>query len=197
MHTPVRSHDVGGSTGTHVRNTHTVQSPDTPPDSASLDAGSPNATRQDTVSPATPRPSATDRDRADPASFASRLNRLFDTVRPPGRGPLRDSEVRRELQARGHQISAPYLSQLRSGTRDNPNPTTIRQLADLFGVRPEYFTGDDPNYTEFMDAELRWLDLAHDPDVRQIVSGLLQLPPEVREGILRTVDARIPSSSSG
>lgn len=93
-------------------------------------------------------------------------------------------------------MSAPYLSRLRSGIRANPHPKTISQLADLFGVRPEYFTGQDPAYTALIDAELRWLDLAYDPDVRRIVTGLLELPLEVREDIPRTIDLRRASSES-
>ncbi|MEV6661078.1 helix-turn-helix transcriptional regulator [Nocardia fluminea] len=43
------------------------------------------------------------------------------------------------LQAAGHRISAPYLSQLRSGHRDNPSPKTVAALAEYFQVRPDYF----------------------------------------------------------
>ncbi|MFE1594181.1 helix-turn-helix domain-containing protein [Nocardia sp. NPDC058705] len=45
----------------------------------------------------------------------------------------------RMLQAAGHSISAPYLSQLRSGNRDNPSPKTVAALAEYFQVTPEYF----------------------------------------------------------
>lgn len=86
-------------------------------------------------------------------------------------------------------MSAPYLSQLRNGVRANPHPKTIRQLADLFGVRPEYFTGQDRAYTTLMEAELHWLDLANDPDVRHITSALLELPPNLREDVLRSAES--------
>lgn len=132
---------------------------------------------------------ASDRRRLEPTSFASRLNRLFETIHPPGGGPLRDSDVRRELEAHGQHMSAPYLSQLRSGVRVHPHPKTICQLADLFGVRPEYFTGQDRAYTALMEAELHWLDLADDPDVRRITSALLELPPDLREDILRSAES--------
>ena len=59
---------------------------------------------------------------SDPLSmtFAARLNRLFDTVYPPGRGAHTSAEVIAALKAEGVTMSAPYLSQLRSGNRTNP-----------------------------------------------------------------------------
>ncbi len=125
-------------------------------------------------------------DSIEPDTFAARLNRLFDTIRPPGRGPLRDAEVIQVLRARGYKMSGPYLSQLRTGSRGNPSIRTLRQLADAFGVSVEYFTEGDGGYTRFLETELRWLELAHDPDVRRITTALLALPPDAREDILRS-----------
>lgn len=197
MHTPTRSVDVDYSTTTHAHQPRTGQRPDGPAKRTTTGGESCDNQPPSAISPATSHHAPADRDRADPASFAGRLNRLFNTIRPPGRGPLRDAEARRELETRGHQMSAPYLSQLRSGARTNPHPKTIRHLADLFGVRPEYFTGEDPDYTALIDAELQWLALAHDPDVRRIVSGLLELRPAGREGILRAIESGNASPLSG
>ena len=58
-------------------------------------------------------------------TFAARLNRLFDTVYPPGRGPHTSAEVIAALKAEGITMSAPYLSQLRSGNRTNPSSATM------------------------------------------------------------------------
>lgn len=54
------------------------------------------------------------------ADFAERLNKLFDSVHPPGRKPHTNAEVAAALIEDGHQISKPYISQLRSGQRTNP-----------------------------------------------------------------------------
>ncbi|MBN9635373.1 MAG: helix-turn-helix transcriptional regulator [Actinobacteria bacterium] len=83
-------------------------------------------------------------------------------------------------------MSGPYLSQLRTGSRGNPSVRTLRQLADVFGVSVEYFTEGGGSYTSYLEAELCWLDLAHDPDVRRITTALLALPPDAREDILRS-----------
>ena len=57
----------------------------------------------------------------DVDAFTERLNRLFAVVYPPGRGPYRNVEVTEALAGRGYQLSAPYLSQLRSGVRGGPS----------------------------------------------------------------------------
>jgi transcriptional regulator with XRE-family HTH domain len=121
---------------------------------------------------------------ADPATFAERLNRLIATVHPPGRGPYTAIEVVQAVTARGAALSTPYLSQLRSGQRTQPSIDTVSALAEFFGIRREYFTGDDPEYTELLDAELRWLDLARNPSVRHLTTTLLTLAPGVRDDLL-------------
>jgi transcriptional regulator with XRE-family HTH domain len=92
------------------------------------------------------------------ATFAERLNLLFDTVYPPGRGPFRSSEVIKELSGVGITISAPYMSQLRSGTRSEPSEQTVIALSRFFLVDPLFFT-DDRAFEEAR-AELRHLNEA-------------------------------------
>jgi transcriptional regulator with XRE-family HTH domain len=69
-----------------------------------------------------------------PKTFAERLNFLFDTVHPPGRGPYSNSEV-----ARGAGITVTYVGYLRKGLRDNPTKAHIEALAGFFGIPPTYF----------------------------------------------------------
>ncbi len=88
-------------------------------------------------------------------TFAARLNRLFDTVYPPGRGPHTSAEVIAALKSEGVTMSAPYLSQLRSGNRTNPSAATMAALANFFRIKPAYFTDDE--YYEKLDKELTWL----------------------------------------
>lgn len=76
-------------------------------------------------------------------TFAARLNRLFDTVYPPGRGPHTSAEVIAALKAEGITMSAPYLSQLRSGNRTNPSGATMAALANFFRIKAAYFTDDE------------------------------------------------------
>ena len=119
-------------------------------------------------------------------TFAARLNRLFDTVYPPGRGPYTASEAVVALRSAGITISAPYLSQLRSGNRTNPSVATMSALAKFFGVEPAFFT-DDRYYTE-LDKELSWLDATRDEEVRRIATRVMELSPRARQELLVKAD---------
>jgi transcriptional regulator with XRE-family HTH domain len=119
-------------------------------------------------------------------TFAARLNRLFDTVYPPGRGPHTSAEVIAALKAEGVTMSAPYLSQLRSGNRTNPSAATMAALANFFRIKPDYFTDDE--YYENLDKELSWLATMRDDGVRSIALAAAELSPEGQQEIARRVD---------
>jgi transcriptional regulator with XRE-family HTH domain len=119
-------------------------------------------------------------------TFAARLNRLFETVYPPGRGPHTSAEVIAALKSEGITMSAPYLSQLRSGNRTNPSSTTMTALANFFRIRPEYFTDDE--YYEKMDRELSWLANMRDEGVRRIAARTVGLSPQAQQRLVETVD---------
>ncbi|HEY7051443.1 MAG TPA: transcriptional regulator [Mycobacterium sp.] len=115
-------------------------------------------------------------------TFAARLNRLFDTVYPPGRGPHTSAEVIAALKAEGITMSAPYLSQLRSGNRTNPSTATMAALANFFRIKPAYFTDDD--YYEKLDRELGWLADMRDEGVRRIAARTVGLSTEAQEDLV-------------
>lgn len=119
-------------------------------------------------------------------TFAARLNRLFDTVYPPGRGPHTSAEVIAALKAEGITMSAPYLSQLRSGNRTNPSTATMAALANFFRIKPAYFTDDE--YYEMLDKELSWLATMRDEVIRRIALGAQELSAEAQQDILERVD---------
>jgi transcriptional regulator with XRE-family HTH domain len=119
-------------------------------------------------------------------TFAARLNRLFDTVYPPGRGPHTSAEVIGALKAEGVTMSAPYLSQLRSGNRTNPSAATMAALANFFRIKPAYFTDDE--YYEKLDKELTWLANMRDEGVRRIAARTVGLSVEAQQDIVSKVD---------
>jgi transcriptional regulator with XRE-family HTH domain len=119
-------------------------------------------------------------------TFAARLNRLFDTVYPPGRGQHTSAEVIAALKTEGITMSAPYLSQLRSGNRTNPSSATMAALANFFRIKPEYFTDDA--YYEKLDRELTWLANMRDEGVRRIASRTVGLSPEAQQDVVEKVD---------
>jgi transcriptional regulator with XRE-family HTH domain len=115
-------------------------------------------------------------------TFAARLNRLFETVYPPGRGQHTSAEVIAALKAEGITMSAPYLSQLRSGNRTNPSAATMAALANFFRIKPAYFTDDE--YFEKLDQELTWLAEMRDEGVRRIAARTIGLSPEAKEDLV-------------
>lgn len=119
-------------------------------------------------------------------TFAARLNRLFDTVYPPGRGPHTSAEVIAALKAEGITMSAPYLSQLRSGNRTNPSAATMAALANFFRIKPAYFTDDE--YYEKLNKELSWLAVMRDESVRRIALRASGLSPEAQQDILQRTE---------
>ncbi|MCP2275420.1 hypothetical protein SAMN04244553_0258 [Nocardia amikacinitolerans] len=74
---------------------------------------------------------------SEASEFTERLNRLFDSARPPG-CPRRysNAEVARALTAAGHPISPRYVARLRNGSRTPPTVRTVRALADFFDTCP-------------------------------------------------------------
>ncbi|AKC37354.1 Nucleoid-associated protein EspR [Mycobacteroides salmoniphilum] len=119
-------------------------------------------------------------------TFTARLNRLFDTVYPPGRGPHTSAEVIAALRSEGITMSAPYLSQLRSGNRTNPSSATMKALANFFRIKPAYFTDDE--YYEKLDQELTWLANMRDEGVRRIAARTVGLSVEAQDRITQAVD---------
>jgi transcriptional regulator with XRE-family HTH domain len=119
-------------------------------------------------------------------TFATRLNRLFDTVYPPGRGPHTSAEVIAALNAEGITMSAPYLSQLRSGNRTNPSAATMAALANFFRIKPAYFTDDD--YYETLDKELTWLANTRDEGVRRIAARTVGLSAQAQDDVAAKVE---------
>jgi transcriptional regulator with XRE-family HTH domain len=77
------------------------------------------------------------------SKLAERLNHLFATVHPRGRGPYSNEEVARAIHERGGDISKAYIAYLRNGTRNNPTMHHLEALAGFFGVKPAYFFDDE------------------------------------------------------
>ncbi|HUE32566.1 MAG TPA: transcriptional regulator [Mycobacterium sp.] len=119
-------------------------------------------------------------------TFAARLNRLFDTVYPPGRGPHTSAEVIAALKSEGITMSAPYLSQLRSGNRTNPSSATMAALANFFRIKSAYFTDDE--YYEKLDKELAWLSTMRDDGVRRIALAAAELSAEAQQDLVERVN---------
>ena len=140
---------------------------------------------------ATPAEPALDSPASDsPArhSLSWKLNRLFETVHPAGRGEYSAEEVARAINERGEgSISPAYIYLLRKGQRDNPTKRNLEVLSSFFGVTPAYFFDDAA--AERIEQQLDLLAAFRDGEVRRLAARASGLSPRSLEGILRMVDA--------
>jgi transcriptional regulator with XRE-family HTH domain len=124
-------------------------------------------------------------------SLADKLNRLFTTVYPAGRGtPYSNKEVASAIRAAGGAISDVYIWQLRTGRRENPTRDHLAALANFFGVSPAYFFDEDT--AARTDADLDTLDRLRQlrPEQVSLRTVLAQqgLSPESQRLIQQLVD---------
>jgi transcriptional regulator with XRE-family HTH domain len=107
-------------------------------------------------------------------TLAERLEHLFRTVHPSGRGEYSSEEVANAIaHTGGPTISATYIWMLRKGTRDNPTKKHIEALSDFFGVPPAYFFDDES--AARIESELAMVAALRDAAVQRVAlraSGL-------------------------
>lgn len=123
----------------------------------------------------------------EPRSLADKLDHLFQTVHPPGRGEYTYEEVASGMaEAGGPSISGSYVWQLRKGQRDNPTRRNIEALATFFRVPPAYFFDDE--LARAIDEELSLLTAMRDVGVRRVAFRSNGLPSEDLDVVGRMID---------
>jgi transcriptional regulator with XRE-family HTH domain len=127
-------------------------------------------------------------------TLAEKINRLFEVIHPPDRGPWSNQEVERWLTERaavdgdGLTISANHLLLLRNGQRDNPTARSVQAMAKFFQVDPGYFLRDDAD-TEQTYTDLQLLGAIRDYEqVKSIALRVFDLDPEMREWLARMIN---------
>ncbi|GAB3469686.1 helix-turn-helix transcriptional regulator [Kineococcus endophyticus] len=115
-----------------------------------------------------------DEDRGD---FADRLNKLFDTMRhPSGREyslkEIADGTARVGPTAVTHQ----HLSRLRSGASRNPGLDQVKAIANVFGVSPKYFVGEEQSAQ--LESEMNFLTMMRDRKLSNTFLRASRLTPE-------------------
>ncbi|MEE1798160.1 helix-turn-helix domain-containing protein [Streptomyces sp. JV176] len=119
--------------------------------------------------------------------LGDRLNRLFDAVHPPGRGPYSNAEVAELMAERGLETVTPtYLWMLRTGRRDNPTMRHLEAIAAFFGVPAAYWFDDD--VAEKTAQELKLLELLRDSKVKNVLLRLSDVSADGKEAVLGLVD---------
>jgi transcriptional regulator with XRE-family HTH domain len=123
-----------------------------------------------------------------PSSLARKLNRLFETIHPAGRGEYSPEEVAKAIADSGEgSISPAYIYLLRKGQRDNPTKRHLELLAGFFGVTPAYFF--DEEAAERIEQQLDLLAAFRDGNVRRLAARASGLSPRSLTSILQMVDA--------
>ncbi len=119
-------------------------------------------------------------------SLADKLNHLFDTVVPAGRGPYNTEEVARAITDTGIPVSGSYIWLLRRGRRDNPTLKHLEGIAKFFGVPPAYFFDDEVAAT--VHAELELLSALRDSQVQHVALRAAGLSRESLDTISELIE---------
>lgn len=120
-------------------------------------------------------------------TLATKLQHLFTTVKPAGRGEYSNQEVATAIEASGGPtISATYIWQLRKGLRTNPTLNHLEALAGFFGVPVAYFL--DEEATDRIDEELEVIAALRDAGIRSVALRAAQLSPEGVEALRAMVE---------
>lgn len=123
------------------------------PSARETDAGSATASVQPT--PAAP-------------SLSTRLNRLFETMHPKGRGAYSSREVAEAIAMRGGDVTEHQIEQLRGSSWHPTSHEQFEALAAFFGVPVDYFIDD--GVAARVDVDLDLVDTLKTQDIgpRQI-----------------------------
>ena len=120
-------------------------------------------------------------------SLAERLDYLFHTVHPAGRGEYSSEEVANAIRDRGGPtVSATYIWMLRRGSRDNPTKKHLEALSDFFGVPPAYFFDDES--AARIEQELAVVTALRDAAVHKVALRAAGLSPESLAALAEMID---------
>ncbi len=76
-------------------------------------------------------------------TLADRVGWLVATVHPPGRGPYSNYEIAALIEeVTGEKVSHNAIWKLRNGQAANPTMRLVSALAQVFGVPPGFFYGE-------------------------------------------------------
>ena len=119
--------------------------------------------------------------------LTAQLNKLFATVpRPGGTTPWTNESAATALTAAGVTTSAAYLSQLRTGKRDNPSARHLAAIARLFQMPMEYFFDED--LAAKIDADMNLLVAVRNAGVENIALRAQGLSPASLTGVADMIE---------
>ncbi len=135
----------------------------------------------------------------DKYDLADKIDLLFRTVHPTGRGPYSLQEVAEGIEhLTGEKVSHNTLWKLRTGKSDNPTKRVLEGVAKFFGVNPSYFFQEDASGNIRDQIEL--LSVLRDADIRSAqLRTFFDLSPEGQEMVAELIvkTARIEEIQRG
>lgn len=130
-----------------------------------------------------------------PCSLAEKINRLFESIRPPSGHEYSNEQVAEGVCRRGlTTISQSYIWQLRKGKKTNPTISHLQALADFFGVPVAYFFDDeaagevDGKLKALEAQQARMKEAVGSGDVKLMAMRAGELSPERRKQVMDLLD---------
>lgn len=122
-------------------------------------------------------------------TLADKIDFLFKTVYPQGRGPYSYAEAAEEItKITGEKISHTTLWKLRTGRAANPTKRLIEGMAKFFQVSPAYFFDDE--VAERVGQQVEVLALIRDAQIeRSQLRSLGELSAEGRRVIAEMIES--------
>ncbi|MFF1272201.1 helix-turn-helix domain-containing protein [Streptomyces marokkonensis] len=127
-------------------------------------------------------------------SFADKLNRLFETVRPDPSHEYSNEQVASAIRAAGVSISQSYIWQLRKGRKTNPTLRHLQALAEYFGVPTAYFVDDstaariEEQLSALAAEQARLHEASQGSDVKLMAMRAGQLSRQHRKQVMDLLD---------
>jgi transcriptional regulator with XRE-family HTH domain len=122
-------------------------------------------------------------------NLAARLNRLFETIHPKGRGAYSSREVAETLAERGKKITESQVEHLRNGMWDSTSYEHLEALASFFGVPIAYFSNEGVAAQVSVDLDLVDALKAQGVGPRQIaLRAVADLDDEALEALVPVIE---------
>jgi transcriptional regulator with XRE-family HTH domain len=127
-------------------------------------------------------------------SFADKLNRLFETIRPDPAHEYSNEQVASAIRDSGVSISQSYIWQLRKSKKTNPTLRHLQALAGFFGVPTAYFVDDsttariEEQLSALAAEQARLHEASQGSDVKLMAMRAGQLSQKHRKQVMDLLD---------
>lgn len=127
------------------------------------------------------------------ARLARKLNLLLDLFEAQGSEPLTYPQISQHMARRGTSLSRSRWAYMRSGDSSMATDAALlRNLAEFFGVDPNYLLDETNEVSDLVDAQLQLLRTMREARVRNFAVRELQgISPETLVQLRKVIDERL------